>query len=87
MSGSGGAAEKKEEMEVAEEEEEEEVTEDFGPDFNPEHFQFLTCDKPEEFYEGDFSLLRPSRAAVGFLDNPHGSVKLYQGKMSLFIDC
>ena len=28
---------------------------------------------------GEFNYVRPMRAVIEFLDNPHGSVKLYQG--------
>lgn len=64
----------------AAEEEEEEETQDFGPEFNPTHFQFLVEEKSEQFFEGQFQIGRPIRAAHNFLENPHGAVKLFQGK-------
>lgn len=58
---------------------EEEETQDFGPEFNPTHFEFLIGEKSLQFYEGQFQLNRPFKAAQSSLENPHGAVKLFQG--------
>lgn len=61
---------------------EEEVVEE--PDYSTIEksvFDFLSQVSVETKVEvtGEFNYMRPMRAVIEFLDNPHGSVKLYQG--------
>jgi len=70
-----------EEMEVIEESNKEVI--DFGPTVNLEYFSFLSSIQKEEVYlHSKFTLMRPMKCLLGFLDNPHGSVKLYQGTLT-----